>query len=340
MSEIRNVFVSDIPFDLSEDQVRQLMMTAGRLTHFRLVFDREKQRHKGYAFVEYETTDEANKAVQTLNRMQILGRQLRVSISRDREERNRAGQGQGQGQSGGGSSQRNQYQQNDQYDRRDRPGQYNNYNNQNRMQQQNAGHQQSRKYQNQGEFQGRGGGGYQHKDQSRREMTSLVVDDEISRTLSQFPPEQIVEILSTMKTLIKDNPAQARDVLMSDPNLAYCISQALLLMGIADKNVIAEVVASHQQQAQNPNTAPAFQQQRQSPPNPASAPAAYSSSSSSGLPPPPPPPAAASAPEPPREQLEMVKQILSLTHEQIAQLSADQQAQVQAIKQQYGHMVR
>lgn len=320
MSDIKNVFVSDIPFDLTEDKVRQLLNTAGRIVNFRLVYDKEKQRHKGYAFVEYETSDEANKAVQTLNRMQLLGRQLRVSISRD----NRSGGNQQQRQFQGNQGGADQYGQ----DRRDRHGQQNNYNNNN----------QGRRYGNQG---------YQNQPpqhSSRREVvTSLVVDDEISRTLSQFPPEQIVELLSTMKSLIKDNPAQAKDVLLSNPNLAYCVAQALLLMGIADSNVISQVVAAHQQQSANPSAPePTYTASPQlAPPPPVSGPgpsAPYQRQAPdvSQRPPQQQPPSQ----QPADPQFEMVRKILELSEEQVNQLPADQQAQVRAIKQQYGHMMR
>lgn len=46
--------------------------------HFRLVYDRETGKPKGYGFCEYKDTETAQSAMRNLNGTEIHGRQLRV----------------------------------------------------------------------------------------------------------------------------------------------------------------------------------------------------------------------------------------------------------------------
>ena len=70
----------------------------------------------------------------------------------------------------------------------------------------------------------------------------LAAPDAISRTLSTLPPQQLLEVLSQMKSLVMSDPATATALLKQAPQLSYAIFQALLLMNLVSSDTLAEVV--------------------------------------------------------------------------------------------------
>lgn len=77
------VFVGNIPYGLSEEQIIDIFSSAGRVINFRLVYDKETGRPKGFGFAEYPDTDSAASAVRNLNDYEIMNRKLRVDFSND-----------------------------------------------------------------------------------------------------------------------------------------------------------------------------------------------------------------------------------------------------------------
>ncbi|KAI1264129.1 hypothetical protein F5Y18DRAFT_428210 [Xylariaceae sp. FL1019] len=77
----RVVFVGNIPYGLSEEQITDIFGSAGTVLNFRLVYDRETGRPKGFGFAEYPDADSAASAVRNLNDHEIMGRKLRVDYS-------------------------------------------------------------------------------------------------------------------------------------------------------------------------------------------------------------------------------------------------------------------
>lgn len=49
----RVVFVGNIPYGLSEEQITDIFSSAGKVLNFRLVYDRDTGRPKGFGFAEY-----------------------------------------------------------------------------------------------------------------------------------------------------------------------------------------------------------------------------------------------------------------------------------------------
>ena len=72
-----DVFVGNIPYGTTEEQLHSIFSEAGRVTNIRFVVDHETGRAKGYAFVEYEDAATALSAIRNLNNYDIGGRQVR-----------------------------------------------------------------------------------------------------------------------------------------------------------------------------------------------------------------------------------------------------------------------
>lgn len=56
----------------------------------------------------------------------------------------------------------------------------------------------------------------------------------ISKAVASLPPEQMFEIMKQMKLCIQNNPGEARTMLLQNPQLAYALLQALVVMKIVE----------------------------------------------------------------------------------------------------------
>lgn len=59
----------------------------------------------------------------------------------------------------------------------------------------------------------------------------------ISRAVASLPPEQMYELMKQMKLCIQNNMSEARTMLLSNPQLAYALLQAQVIMKIVDPQV-------------------------------------------------------------------------------------------------------
>ena len=97
-----DIYVGNLSFDASEDDVRGAFATFGTVESVKMIMDRETGRPRGFAFVTMTESDEANTAIESLNGSELLGRELRVREATPRPERPRGGGGGGGGYRGGG----------------------------------------------------------------------------------------------------------------------------------------------------------------------------------------------------------------------------------------------
>ncbi|KAL8697778.1 MAG: hypothetical protein Q9201_006937 [Fulgogasparrea decipioides] len=79
--EGKNVFVGNIPYQLSEEAIIDILSSCGQVVSFRLVSDPETGRPKGYGFCEYTDKDAAASAIRNLDGYQVMNRELRVAYS-------------------------------------------------------------------------------------------------------------------------------------------------------------------------------------------------------------------------------------------------------------------
>jgi len=77
----RSVFVGNIPYRASEEELVQMFSQAGSVVAFRLVNDRDTGRPKGFGFCEYSDPNMATRAIQSLHGTELYGRQLHVKKS-------------------------------------------------------------------------------------------------------------------------------------------------------------------------------------------------------------------------------------------------------------------
>jgi RNA recognition motif-containing protein len=87
------IYVGNLPYDATEEELRQLFAGAGTVASASIVTDRETGRSKGFGFVEMATQAEAEKAVSMFNGHELHNRPLKVDLARPREDRPRSGGG-------------------------------------------------------------------------------------------------------------------------------------------------------------------------------------------------------------------------------------------------------
>ena len=93
------LYVGNLPYAVTELDLRDLFGSIGTVTDAKIVTDRETGRPRGFGFVEMSTEDEARKAIEELNGRDVQGRQVAV---KEAEDRRGGGGGGGGGRGGGG----------------------------------------------------------------------------------------------------------------------------------------------------------------------------------------------------------------------------------------------
>ena len=81
------IFVSNIPFAATPEDIRQLFEPYGAVGRVNLITDRETGRPRGFGFVEMPNASEAQTAIAALQNAQMQGRQLTINEARPREPR-------------------------------------------------------------------------------------------------------------------------------------------------------------------------------------------------------------------------------------------------------------
>lgn len=208
---------------LSEEQVVDLCKSAGQVLNFRIVYDKDTGRPKGFGFAEFASADEAASAVRNLNGHEIMNRTLRVDYS------NEAG--------GGDASSKHEQQTHQQAQHW-------------QQQQQQMQQQQNQPSQPQAPP--------QVPTQQLPQVGVTLPDnvsapDAISRTLAAMDPNDLLSAVSSLKNLSTANPQEAKNVLTQYPQLCYAVFQSLLLMGLVDPGVLGQLLETSQRtQPQQP----------------------------------------------------------------------------------------
>lgn len=77
--------VGNLSFDTMDAHLEELFSAMGQVVSAQVVTDRATGRARGFGFVEMANDDEAQKAIQTLDGREFMGRNLRVSPAQPRE---------------------------------------------------------------------------------------------------------------------------------------------------------------------------------------------------------------------------------------------------------------
>lgn len=98
----RRLYVGNLPYSATEEQLTELFGQAGKVDNVRVMRDMATGRARGFAFVEMTTDEDAQKAITQFHEQQMDGRALVVNEARPKPEGGFGGGGGGRGRGGGG----------------------------------------------------------------------------------------------------------------------------------------------------------------------------------------------------------------------------------------------
>ncbi|XP_018023671.1 cleavage stimulation factor subunit 2 tau variant isoform X2 [Hyalella azteca] len=176
---LRSVFVGNIPYEATEEKLKDIFNQVGPVVSFKLMHDRESGKPRGYGFCEYKDQETALSAMRNLNGFEIGGRPLRVDNA--------------------------------------------------------------------------------CTEKSRMEMQSLMMGpvvespygpdvepsqapEAISNAVASLPPEQMFELMRQMQVCVRSNRSEARTMLLNNPQLAYALLQAQVVMRIIDPKTAVQLL--------------------------------------------------------------------------------------------------
>ena len=108
----RKIYVGNLPWSTTSTDLEAMFAPHGAVRSAEVISDRETGRSRGFGFVEMETDDGLQAAINALNGQEINGRPLTVNEARERTPRaggGGGGGGGGRGYGGGGGGGRGGY---------------------------------------------------------------------------------------------------------------------------------------------------------------------------------------------------------------------------------------
>ncbi|KAM4622200.1 cleavage stimulation factor subunit 2 isoform 1-T2 [Polymixia lowei] len=185
---LRSVFVGNIPYEATEEQLKDIFSEVGLVVSFRLVYDRETGKPKGYGFCEYQDQETALSAMRNLNGREFSGRALRVDNAASEK--------------------------------------------------------------NKEELKSLGTGAPIIESPYGENVQPDEAPESISRAVASLPPEQMFELMKQMKLCVQNSPQEARNMLLQNPQLAYALLQAQVVMRIVDPEIALKML--HRQSTVQP----------------------------------------------------------------------------------------
>ena len=86
-----SIYVGNLSFEVSEADLTSTFEEYGPVKRVQLPTDRETGRKRGFGFVEMENDADEQKAIDTLDGAEWMGRALKVNKARPRENRGGGG---------------------------------------------------------------------------------------------------------------------------------------------------------------------------------------------------------------------------------------------------------
>jgi len=95
----KKIYVGNLPWSTTSASLEALFSAHGTVSSAEVISDRETGRSRGFGFVEMDSDDACQRAIQALNGTEVDGRAITVNEARERAPRSGGGGG---GYGGGG----------------------------------------------------------------------------------------------------------------------------------------------------------------------------------------------------------------------------------------------
>lgn len=74
-----NIYVGQLPYSVTEDELRNIFSEFGEIASINLIKDRFSGQSKGFGFIDMPSNSEADKAIKALNKSSLNGREIKVN---------------------------------------------------------------------------------------------------------------------------------------------------------------------------------------------------------------------------------------------------------------------
>ncbi len=88
-----SIYVGNLSYEVTSEDLNEVFAEYGTVKRVHIPTDRDTGRVRGFAFVEMGTEAEEEKAIETLDEAQWMGRSLKVNKAKPRENRSSYGGG-------------------------------------------------------------------------------------------------------------------------------------------------------------------------------------------------------------------------------------------------------
>eukprot|EP01135_Chromosphaera_perkinsii_P004297 Nk52_evm9s276 gene=Nk52_evmTU9s276 len=199
----RCIFVGNIPYDATEENLIEIFQEVGPVVSFRLVFDRETGKPKGFGFCEYHDAETALSAMRNLSNYEISGRNLRLDFAEVDKVAGGAG-------GGGGGFQAPEGLQDGMSGAVSGPG-----------------------------VAGRGAGG---EITFAPMLDPAATPDAIAATIKSMSHADLYDFLKQLKQMTLVNMEESRALLSKNPQLAFACLQAQLQLQLVEPHVVTSML--------------------------------------------------------------------------------------------------
>lgn len=90
-----NIYIGNLSYDVKDNDLKAAFSAFGNVTSAKVIVDSETGRSKGFGFVEMESKEEAQQAINKLNGTELQGRPITVNEARPKADRGFGGGGGG-----------------------------------------------------------------------------------------------------------------------------------------------------------------------------------------------------------------------------------------------------
>ena len=82
-----SIYVGNLSYDATKEDLTEVFSEYGTVKRVHIPSDRETGRVRGFAFVEMESEDNEEKAIEALDGAEWMGRDIKVNKAKPRENR-------------------------------------------------------------------------------------------------------------------------------------------------------------------------------------------------------------------------------------------------------------
>ena len=83
----QKLYVGNLPYETTDDQLAEMFTPAGTVLSAKIIVDKFSGRSKGFGFVEMNSDEEGQKAIEMLNGTSIGSRAIVVNVARPMTDR-------------------------------------------------------------------------------------------------------------------------------------------------------------------------------------------------------------------------------------------------------------